>query len=62
MRFGLGVLAYFVPTFARGFVWHLTRTYEGLGPITKDDLDDLRKSLGLAKGKPRRRFVPLSVR
>jgi hypothetical protein len=23
MRFGLGVLAYLVPTFALGFVWHL---------------------------------------
>jgi len=23
LRFGLGVLAYLVPTFALGFVWHL---------------------------------------
>jgi ABC-type sugar transport system permease subunit len=28
MRFGLGVLAYLVPTFALGFVWHLV-LFEG---------------------------------
>jgi hypothetical protein len=33
MRFGLGVLAYVVPTFALGFAWHLIlfeRTYKAL--------------------------------
>ena len=38
-RFGLGVLAYLVPTFALGFVWHLilfTRYYESLAIYRKD--------------------------
>jgi hypothetical protein len=39
MRFGLGVLAYLVPTFALGFVWHLMLFkdyYEHLGIYRKD--------------------------
>lgn len=39
MRFGLGVLAYLVPTFALGFVWHLVLFegyYERLGIYRKD--------------------------
>ena len=38
-RFGLGVLAYLVPTFALGFVWHLIlfqRYYEELAIYRKD--------------------------
>jgi len=38
-RFSLGVLAYLVPTFALGFVWHLVlfqRYYEGLAIYRKD--------------------------
>jgi hypothetical protein len=38
-RFFLGVLAYVVPTFALGFVWHLIlfeRTYAGLGVYRSD--------------------------
>jgi len=38
-RFGLGVLAYLVPTFALGFVWHLilfTHYYESLAIYRKD--------------------------
>jgi len=38
-RFGLGVLAYLVPTFALGFVWHLmlfTAFYERLAIYRKD--------------------------
>lgn len=38
-RFGLGVLAYLVPTFALGFVWHLVLFhdyYERLGIYRKD--------------------------
>ena len=40
MRFILGVLAYFVPTFALGFVWHLIlfeQYYKALG-IYRDDI------------------------
>jgi hypothetical protein len=39
MRFGLGVLAYVVPTFALGFVWHLVLfkgPYEQLAIYRKD--------------------------
>ena len=39
MRFGLGVLAYVVPTFALGFVWHLMLFkdyYEHLAIYRKD--------------------------
>jgi hypothetical protein len=39
MRFGLGVLAYLVPTFALGFVWHLVLFhdyYERLAIYRKD--------------------------
>src|SRR5215469_8997711 len=39
MRFGLGVLAYVVPTFALGFVWHLVlfhAYYEHLAIYRKD--------------------------
>jgi hypothetical protein len=39
MRFGLGVLAYLVPTFALGFVWHLMLFkdyYERLAIYRKD--------------------------
>ena len=39
MRFGLGVLAYLVPTFALGFVWHLilfNGYYEHLAIYRKD--------------------------
>jgi len=39
LRFGLGVLAYLVPTFALGFVWHLilfTGYYERLAIYRKD--------------------------
>ena len=39
MRFGLGVLAYLVPTFALGFVWHLVlfeSYYERLAIYRKD--------------------------
>jgi hypothetical protein len=39
MRFGLGVLAYLVPTFALGFVWHLILFkdyYEHLAVYRKD--------------------------
>lgn len=39
MRFGLGVLAYLVPTFALGFVWHLMlfeSYYEHLAIYRKD--------------------------
>jgi hypothetical protein len=39
MRFGLGVLAYLVPTFALGFVWHLMLFkdyYEHLAIYRKD--------------------------
>jgi len=39
MRFGFAVLAYLVPTFALGFVWHLvlfSRSYEALGIYRKD--------------------------
>ena len=39
MRFGLGVLAYIVPTFALGFVWHLVLFegyYEHLAIYRKD--------------------------
>jgi hypothetical protein len=39
MRFGLGVLAYLVPTFALGFVWHLVLFkdyYEHLAVYRKD--------------------------
>jgi hypothetical protein len=39
MRFGLGVLAYLVPTFALGFVWHLVLFhdyYERLAMYRKD--------------------------
>jgi len=39
MRFGLGVLAYLVPTLALGFVWHLmlfTAYYERLAIYRKD--------------------------
>ena len=39
MKFGLGVLAYLVPTFALGFVWHLvlfTGYYERLAIYRKD--------------------------
>jgi hypothetical protein len=39
MRFGLGVLAYLVPTFALGFVWHLMLFkdyYERLAVYRKD--------------------------
>jgi len=39
MRFGLGVLAYLVPTFALGFVWHLMLfkdDYERLAIYRKD--------------------------
>jgi hypothetical protein len=38
-RFGLGVLAYLVPTFALGFVWHLIlfhRYYDELAIYRKD--------------------------
>lgn len=38
-RFGLGVLAYLVPTFALGFVWHLIlfkQYYEDLAIYRKD--------------------------
>lgn len=38
-RFALGVLAYIVPTFALGFVWHLVlfqRYYEALAIYRKD--------------------------
>jgi len=38
-RFGLGVLAYLVPTFALGFVWHLIlfqRYYDELSIYRKD--------------------------
>lgn len=38
-RFGLGILAYLVPTFALGFVWHLmlfTAYYERLAIYRKD--------------------------
>jgi hypothetical protein len=40
MRFGLAVLAYVLPTFALGFVWHLVlfeAAYDGLG-VYRDDL------------------------
>ena len=39
MRFGLGVLAYLVPTFVLGFIWHLLlfhRYYERLAIYRKD--------------------------
>jgi hypothetical protein len=39
MRFGMGVLAYLVPTFALGFVWHLmlfSAYYERLAIYRKD--------------------------
>ena len=39
MRFGLGVLAYLVPTFALGFIWHLMlfeSYYEHLAIYRKD--------------------------
>lgn len=39
MRFGLGVLAYLVPTFALGFIWHLMLFhdyYERLAIYRKD--------------------------
>ena len=39
IKFGLGVLAYLVPTFALGFVWHLvlfTGYYERLAIYRKD--------------------------
>ena len=39
MRFAFAVLAYLVPTFALGFIWHLilfTRSYEALGIYRKD--------------------------
>ena len=39
LRFGLGVLAYLVPTFALGFVWHLVlfeSYYERLAIYRKD--------------------------
>lgn len=38
-RLGLGILAYVVPTFALGFVWHLVlfrSSYEALGIYRKD--------------------------
>lgn len=39
MRFGLGILAYVVPTFALGFIWHLILFdgyYEQLAIYRKD--------------------------
>jgi hypothetical protein len=39
MRFGLGILAYVVPTFALGFIWHLILSdgyYEQLAIYRKD--------------------------
>jgi ABC-type sugar transport system permease subunit len=39
IRFGLGVLAYLVPTFALGFIWHLIlfkHSYEALAIYRKD--------------------------